>query len=254
MPQTPFDPQVHSFAFANTYKFNEVERQHLPNHFAAYLARCRLLRSAGARLNPLGIRALRNELESHLAPEYGLCGGMCFAVLDFYEAGIPIPRGQGVNGQPIPGTRLHSYIWRRQLDSLVSDGARFLVWLVFLNHVPLAWPFRGRAGWLLARSKKEWRKLRASVDAGEPVPIGLVRDTEDVYENHQVLAIGYDEADETRGTIYLYDPNCPDKVSTIGIEFGRQQLDGQESCQAKASLRGFFCEVYRPTDPSEVIG
>ena len=253
MPRTAFDAQVHGFAFANTWKFEEVERQHIHNHFIAYFVRRRILGPVGGLLAPPVVRALRGQLECHLTPQYGLCGGMCFTALDFYlhGAGLPLPRGQRANDQPAPGLRLRRYIWKRQLDSLVSDAARFLVWLVVLNYVPSAWPFRGGTRGLLVRSRREWKKLKASVDAGKPVSIGLVRTTKNVYENHQVLAIGYDEIDEAHGTIILYDPNCPDRESMIRIEFGEQQLDGQESCYPETSLRGFFCEAYSPSDPTE---
>jgi hypothetical protein len=129
-----------------------------------------------------------------------------------------------------------------------------MAWLIALNYIPPAWPFRGGPAWLLARSKQEWRKLKASVDAGDPVPIGLVRDTKNVYDNHQVLAVGYDEADEAHGTIYLYDPNYPGSVSTISIEFGEQLLNGREDRDPAVRLRGFFCEAYTFSDPAgEVI-
>ncbi|MDY6876741.1 MAG: hypothetical protein SWK90_11145 [Chloroflexota bacterium] len=253
MPRTTFDPRVHGFAFGNTWALDEAEQQHLSNYFAASLTRRNSPGPVGGFLTSLGMRALRNPLESHLAPGYGLCGGMCFLALDFYKAGLPVPRGRDANDQPAPGTHLRHYIWKRQIDSIVSDGARFLAWLFFLNYVPPAWPFRGRTAWLLARSKEEWKTLKASVDVGAPVPIGLVRDAKNVYENHQVLAIGYDEADEAHGRIYLYDPNCPGQVSTISIEFGEQLLDGQETCGAIAPLRGFFCESYTFSDPVAAI-
>jgi hypothetical protein len=207
----------------------------------------------GALLIPLGILFLRNLLEKHLAPGYGLCGGMCFATLDFFYAGLPLPRGQHADDQPAPKTPLRSYIWKRQMRSIVSDSARFMAWLIALNYIPPTGPFHGGPAWLLARSREEWKKLKASLDAGKPVPIGLVRDTKRVYDNHQVLAIGYDEADEAHGTIYLYEPNCPDRVSAIDIEFGEQLLDGRETCDPAMRLRGFFCETYRPADPSEAI-
>ena len=91
------------------------------------------------------------------------------------------------------------------------------------------------------------------MDAGKPVVIGLTRATKRVYDNHQVLAVGYREVDETRVTIIVYDPNCPDRESTIDIEFEEQQLNGSESCGGDAPLRGFFCEAYSPFDPREVV-
>ncbi len=259
MPRTAFDPQVDGFAFVNWWELDEVERQQLHEAFAAYLTRGSILGATafgwvGRLLISRGIEALRDKLESDLAQGYGLCGGMCFAALDFYKAGLPIPRGQHANDQPAAGTPLRSYLWKRQLDSLVSDGARVLAWLIALNYVPQVGLFRGGAAWLLDRSKEEWAKLKTFIDDGEPIPLGLVRDTENVYYNHQVLAIGYDETDEVHGTIYLYDPNCPDRESSISVEFGERLLDGRESCDAPAPLRGFYCEGYKPSDPTEAMG
>jgi len=257
--RTAFESQVHGFAFVNRWEFDDDEREQLHKTFANYLKWGTILGAAafglpGAIFIPRGIRALRDMMESHLAPAYGLCGGMCFTALDFHKAGIPLPRGQHRDDRPATGTSLRSYIWKRQVESLVRDGASFLAWLIALNHIPQSWPFGGGTSWLLARSKEEWKKLKASVDAGEPIPVGLVRDTKNVYDNHQVLAIGYDEADEAHGTIHLYDPNCPDEVSTISIEFGEQLLDGRETCDPSVRLRGFFCETYTPCDPTEALG
>ncbi len=254
MPRTAFDPRVHGFAFGNRWTFDEVERHRLHRQFAAHLVQRGLLGPISSSLVPLGVRALRSRLESHLAPGYGLCGGMCFAALDFYKAGLPLPRGDGPGGQPAPGTSLRDYIWQRQLDSLVSDAARFMAWLIALNYVPPSRPFRGGATRLLAWSRQEWDRLKAGVDAGEPVPIGLVRDTRNVYDNHQVLAIGYEEPVGNHGTVYLYDPNCPDRDATLRFEFGERLLDGRESCGVETSLRGLFCEAYTPRDPGEVLG
>jgi hypothetical protein len=258
MSRTTFEPHSDGFAFTNRWTLDEAELQQLNDAFARYLTRGWILGAVAfgfprALLVPRGILALRNKLEHDMARGYGLCGGMCFVALDFKKADLSIPRGQSANDQPRGGTRLRKYIWKRQLESLVSDGAKFLAWLIILNHIPSAWPFRGGAGWLLARSKEEWENLKASIGAGEPVPIGLVRDTQNIFDNHQVLAIDYGETDTAHGVIYLYDPNCPDEVSTIELEFGEQMLDGQESCGAPAPLRGFFCEAYALSDPREAL-
>jgi hypothetical protein len=260
MPRTAFDPQVHGFAFVNSWQLDEVERQQLHEAFADHLTRGSILGAVafgwlGRFLISRAIETLRDRLESDLAQGYGLCGGMCFAALDFYKKpDLPFPRGQDANDQPTSGSPLRTYLWKRQLDSLVSDGARVLAWLIALNYVPQVPLFRGGAAWLLDQSREEWVKLKTFVDADEPIPLGLVRDTENVYNNHQVLAIGYDETDEAPGTIYLYDPNCPDKESAISISFGERLLNGRESCDVPWPLRGFYCEGYKPSDPTEALG
>jgi len=259
MSRTAFNHERHGFAFVNAWEFDDAEREQLRESFARYLTWGAVLGAAvfgpaGILFVPLGIRALRKELERHLSPGYGLCGGMCFTALDFYHRpDLHIPRGWHRDDRPAPRTPLRRYTWKRQVESIVSDGARFMAWLIALNHIPRFWPCRGGPAWLLARSKAEWQKLKTSVDAGNPVPIGLVRDAKNVYDNHQVLATGYEPVGDTQGTIYVYDPNCPDKESTIRFEFGEHKLCGTESCGTSQPLRGFFCETYTQSDPTEAI-
>ena len=125
MPQTMFAPQMHGFGFANTFAFDAAERRHLRQTFARYLRWGGLLGAivlgligaflppfgivgaavfglAGALLVPLSILAVRKLLERHLAPHYGLCGGMCFTALDYYRTNRPIPRGQDASERPAP--------------------------------------------------------------------------------------------------------------------------------------------------------
>jgi hypothetical protein len=254
MPRTAFDPKEHGFAFINWWVMDEAERQRLYDTFATFLKWAPVVGAAtfgltGLVLVPRSIVAVRKNLESDMARGYGLCGGMCFTALDFYKAAHELPRGAGRTDQPVPGNPVRSTIWKRQLDSLFGDAARFLAWLIILNHIPPGRLFGGGPGWLLARSREEWEKLTKSVDAGEPVPIGLVRETADVFQNHQVLAIGYEQEDEVNRTIYVYDPNCPDVESKLSLQFGPDHLDGRETCGAPPPLRGFFCETYSPSPP-----
>lgn len=259
MTHTAFDPRMHGFAFVNLWVLDEASRRQLTQTFARYLRLSALLGAAvfglpGALLVPLAVRTLRNKLERDMARGYGLCGGMCFTVLDFYRAGLPLPRGMHAGDQPAGGTSLHNYIWRRQMDSLVPDASRFLAWLIILNYIPAAWPFKGGRARLLAQSKREWQRIKASLDAGEPIPIGLVRDTKNIFDNHQVLAIGYEETGEDRAILFVYDPNCPDHISAISLTFGERMLHGQQSCGDVPPLRGLFCQTYTPRDPSAAIG
>jgi hypothetical protein len=83
----------------------------------------------------------------------------------------------------------------------------------------------------------------------------LVRATEYVFDNHQVLAIGYRETDPTHTTIHLYDPNYPDQESAIHIEFDEPGASGavqslHEGRHPTRPLRGFFRERYTPSDPA----
>jgi len=251
---------VHGFAFANAWQFDEAERQLLRDEFARYhtwtvVAGAAAFGVLGAILVPVGVSALRRKLETELAQGYGLCGGMVFAATDYYKAHLALARGQGPSDWPASGTPLRRYLWRRQLQSLAKDLPRFLAWLVFLNHIPSRWPFRGGSNWLRARSLEEWQKLKPLLDAGEPVPLGLVRDTDYVFDNHQVLAIGYQEVDALHTTVHLYDPNYPDQESAIHLQFaepgsGGELLSLEESRHSAKPLRGFFRERYTPSHPA----
>lgn len=144
----------------------------------------------------------------------GLCGGMVFAVRDYFETGRPPPQD---SSPPAEGTPLFRYLVDRLFDSFDlpmgptqylklmspalpdSDGA-----LARLGIGP-----HGRA-WQTIR--QEWPRIRAEIDRGHPSPIGLVRvkssNPFDLKLNHQVLAYGYDIQGD-RLVLRLYDPNRP---------------------------------------------
>ena len=259
MFKTAFDPETNGFAFTNSWGFNEADRQVLRDTFAKYLTWGGILGTAtfglaGALFVPFAILAIRKKTEDVLSQDrYGLCGGMSFAALDYFRSAMPAPRGEHSSDHPGPENPLRSYIWRRQLESLASDLPRFFAWLISLNYVPSFWPFGGGAERLLARTEREWAKLKTSLDSGNPVPLGLVRDTAYVFDNHQVLATGY-EASGSQATIYLYDPNYPDRESTISLEFDERLRSVVENRVASPALRGFFCEAYSFTRPAEAVG
>jgi hypothetical protein len=80
-----------------------------------------------------------------------------------------------------------------------------------------------------------------------------VRNSISIFDNHQVLALGYEEDDEDTGIIYLYDPNCPGQESTIRVRFVGKVLEAEETCGGTQELRGFFCEDYEFVDPGEAL-
>ena len=254
LQHTAFDPQRKGFAFPNTFHLDEAERRYLGQDLTTYFLRRGALGPLGPLVVPRVVKLVRSRVERHLGSVYGLCGGMVFAALDFHYAGLGLPRGRHAHDQPAPGTPLRRFIWRRQLDTLLNDALRFVTWTALLTRVGQRCPFGGGPSRLLARSRKEWRRLTTALDAGQPAPIGLVRDARNVFENHQVLAVGYEQLDERHATLFLYDPNCPGQEASIALEFGEHMLDGRESCPAHAPpLRGFFCEAYTPVDPAEAM-
>ncbi|HEX5590553.1 MAG TPA: hypothetical protein VFX65_09715 [Candidatus Limnocylindrales bacterium] len=132
----------------------------------------------------------------------GLCGGMCHAAADRFL------RGEATAAeapQPMAGAPLFREIARRQLDSFHwLVGVPFRFWWAST---------RLRAGrWTAADQAREWRVIRADIDAGRPAMLGLVRAATgspfSLNANHQVLGYAYEAAPST-ATIRIYDPNHP---------------------------------------------
>lgn len=152
----------------------------------------------------------------------GLCGGMVYSALDYFMAGLPLPR--------IPETDLSRY--RSPMQGSVFDylGKRLFhsfdlpkgVW----NYIELMRPDypdcqtysrnalspapRNRA-WRVIR--QEWPLIKSRLDTGQPTPLGLVRtiskEIKDLGKNHQVLAYGYElNGDDLK--LFIYDPNRGD--------------------------------------------
>jgi hypothetical protein len=129
----------------------------------------------------------------------GLCGGMVFAALDYWNEGqVPPPD----TVPPVPGTPMFRYVLRRLIDS----------W--HLPAGPLAYYAR-MTSWLPERLAvtRQWPAIKSDLDAGWPCPLGLVRIKSAnpllLGRNHQVLAFNY----LTAGSglqVNVYDPNQAD--------------------------------------------
>ena len=171
----------------------------------------------------------------------GLCGGMCFAVRDLFEAGVGVPsdRVPPDNGSP----RFRSLV-RRQVDSLDWLRVPVRFWL----GSALGASFGGDRARMAY--EREWPRVRHEIDAGRLAMVGLIRvagaSPLRLTANHQVVAYGYEE--DGRGvTLRLYDPNWPDHddvTATIHLDpafkpTGLDQSTGE-------SLLGFFLAPYRP--------
>jgi hypothetical protein len=182
---------------------------HFPNHFARVPVR--YLGVPGLVRIPIGDAS------------NGMCGGMAFAALDYFEAERPPPADDTV---PDAGP-LFEYISRRLFDSFDLPGGpvRYLDlmnpalsdgdgWLARLGLAP-----HGRAWRMIVQ---EWPKIRADIDSGRPSPLGVVRiksfNPFDLKHDHQVLAYGY-TVDGEELTLRIYDPNWPDRDDvTISLD------------------------------------
>ncbi len=183
----------------------------------------------------------------------GLCGGMAFAVRDFFEESLPIPR-TAVN--PVLHTPLYDFIVRRLFDSFdIPGGVRlFIAW-----QLPTKDQFKDTI-------EGEWPKIKQALDAGSLVALGLIRTRSfwpgDLGKNHQVLAFGYDEDATGHITLRICDPNNPinDNV-TLGFSAndpGAQDLtfavDGVAASRDSHDFTfGCFVQTYRRTSPKSVV-
>jgi hypothetical protein len=252
---TDFRPDSDGFAFRNSFQFDPVEQNELISKLAPAID------AALGTIGPLGLAArltgvsdgLRRIALSAVPQNYGLCGGMAFAALDYYKSGLAMPRGSGPMDQPPPGSDLRGYLWDRLRDSWRLNGVTFLEWKARLHLVPTVWPFGGGPRALRDRSKTEWKKLCAEIDGGRPTVIGLVGELTDPFQDHQVLAYRYEPSADDNGTIFVYDSNCPDAAQTIALKFDSEKLEATESCGRPGNpLRGFFCETYEKRTPTVV--
>jgi hypothetical protein len=247
--KTGFRPETHGFAFVNRWSFDLSEKERMSNAMDESIGGA--VNSLGSGIGATGGTRIREILKGWLGdalPEsYGLCGGMAFTSLDYYKQGGTLPRGKDHDDLPRndtpEGKTMRSHLWKRQLESMGDNFPTLLMWMVMLHS---GLPLTG-AGWLLEHTREEWATLKQHIDDAHPWPICLVGSSRSPFDNHQVLAYGYDDAGDGTGTIYLYDMNCPGREQTTTLDFRGSQLEAQESCPgaARGALRGFFCEVYK---------
>jgi hypothetical protein len=183
----------------------------------------------------------------------GLCGGMVFAALDYWHAGVAPP-----SARPDAGTPLYSFIVRRLVDSwnLPAGVAEYYQWMclpdgdsgfdVFGRHVVTE---RGVA-WRTI--DVQWPQIRSDLDAGTPAALGVVTVAssrpKDLGQNHQVLACGYSVSAATV-TVDLYDPNQGQR-DDVAISFDTsdptRQTEFVHNLGIDHPVRAFFKTAYAP--------
>lgn len=169
---------------------------------------------------------------------YGLCGGMCSAALDFFHAQRPIPAVSQVEKIDL---NLFFYLWERQLDTLDAGVlAKLFKWM--------AWSDRTLA---LKVAKDEYPKMKAQLIAGNPVILALVRvRLSNPTNNHQVLAIGFEEDLLTKkARVLLYDPNHPGQTPSLTMDLSKPGTGIDIKQDTGEPLRGFFVIDYERQEP-----
>jgi hypothetical protein len=180
----------------------------------------------------------------------GLCGGMVFTVIDFFQAKLPIPAD---TNPPPGGSPLYQFIVQRLLDSFNPPNglARYLELMEpAFPDVGLGFGIPGRASVML---KDEWPRVKASLDSGQLAPLGLVKvksdKPEDLSKNHQVLAYGYD-LDGTNLTMQLYDPNYADNDGVqVQLSIAETSSPVALTYQPTEEVHCFFHTPYSFTQP-----
>ena len=178
----------------------------------------------------------------------GLCGGMVFAALDYWHAQSEPPVAR-----PAAGTPLYQFIVRRLVDSwhIPSGVLRYYYWM----NLPDGGSGRG-VSWRTIR--QQWPRVRASIDAGRPAPLGVVTMASWwpglLGRNHQVLAYGYEvSGDEVR--LAVYDPNSG-PADDIQISFSTAApalpTTFAHNINIAWPVRGFFVTSYSAATPPTV--
>jgi hypothetical protein len=181
----------------------------------------------------------------------GLCGGMVFAVRDLFEAHTLPP---DENTHPEPGSPAFRYLVSRLIDSfcLPTGVLEYYSWMNLPTH-DLWWFGPHGTSWRTVR--QELPRLRATIDAGHPCPLGLVQvhsaNPNDLGRNHQVLAYGYAD-NGLRTTVQIYDPNhADDDGVTISFDTSRPATASfAHSRRSDPPVLGFFTVPYTSRGPA----
>jgi len=226
-----FNPQRRGFAFVNSWSpelpvirlgfilKNLYGNKSCLGEFASILAQLVIdLTTAGFS------RVLASVVDEDWGPiltnaSMGLCGGMVYAVMDYYyNHQLPPTLTSSPSSANDP---LFLHIHRRLIDSfdINGDGCRFLSYSSdpypngdegFVQAVGI---FKGRS-WITYR--EAWPQIQADIDAGHLSPIALVQ-TDSLSgfgNNHQVLVYGYKRSGQDI-TLFIYDPNIGQNEVTL---------------------------------------
>ncbi|HET8657632.1 MAG TPA: hypothetical protein VFM55_01385 [Micromonosporaceae bacterium] len=223
-----------------------MQRRFLPSRDGFAFVNSWPSQPAVVRPTPLGTLTLGDAAA-------GLCGGMVFAALDYWQSGTPPPSQRPEAGHP-----LYGFIVHRLVDSwsLPVGVAQYYQWMKLpdsdATFTLLGRPIRGRRGLAWRTVTQQWPQVSRDLDRGAPVPLGVVTvastDPRNLAHNHQVLACDY-EATNGRATIQVYDPNRG-RRDDIFISFDTGTPTGPTAFAhnlgiGERPIRGFFQTTYR---------
>jgi hypothetical protein len=183
----------------------------------------------------------------------GLCGGMVFAALDYWHAGLATPPDRPTADDP-----LYGFIVKRLVESwhVPAGVVQYYQWM----NLPAGDTTFGVLGRrvLIERGvswrtiKVQWTQIARDLDRAVPVPLGVVtvasKDARDLALNHQVLAYGYRTA-SSHITLQVYDPNRgrrDDIFIAFGTDVPTRPTVFEHNLGIDHAVRGFFRAAYRP--------
>lgn len=188
----------------------------------------------------------------------GYCGGMAYSALDYFKSGIATPKQSYV---PVAGTALENYILSRQMKSLEAHMDKWIE----LHGNPFGarnseffnWGLQGTGGGRL-------QELRAKIDAGNPVPLGLKSMSADPSADHVVLAYGYDMGryKGDLGTnkedlkIFIYEPNYGAQKITLVPNITKQAwcyVEDPEQCWRSYFVQQNYAQMSPPRVPDRPV-
>jgi hypothetical protein len=144
-------------------------------------------------------------LGHHAGQTDGLCGGMALAAFNYFRYNIPIPpyRDGDIN-----------FDVTAHVPAVTSNAASALVEYIFQSQIATFTNVSGLSffGDGHADYMSEFNKVKARIDRGEYLILGLKMRPGVGGMGHQVLAYGYNDA--TR-EVYIYDSNFPDEEICI---------------------------------------
>jgi hypothetical protein len=221
-----FLPSTHGFLFENSEAPSRLVERYLPTgtktraeSIVKSLVNSVLKgvdRVTGSSGQPVEIEI---DLSSHLT----YCGGMSQAAKDHFLLGLERPSRQSLPTDP--DDPLINYLLDRQMHTL--GGSK----------VPWAAEFASRhynnnTEALFRQSRDEWWRLKELLDTpgSGPVLLGLVyNDAKWLWDNHQVLAYGYEADPDIYGITHVkvYDPNVPredGRVVTLSLPISSRDV------------------------------
>jgi hypothetical protein len=204
--------------------------------------------------------------------DYARCGGFAFSGLDYFL------NGEDVTDAMSPAPELMRYIWERLLDSLDQNGTEILEWTMQLHVLPVistlasaaigaaagatvGGPIGAAIGSFMAgkadilgvggkdvlveRTREELNKLRGRLDAGPAWPIGLVYDDKPfVWDQHQLLALRYQDLGGGKLQIYIWDNNDGRQETLWIVDPTGEELQVTSSQNRDGHVKGILCEEY----------